>query len=170
MQKETSLNTIVTQTKERKQLEGYRLGVIQKMELKKNRIWVDYPDNPYDHPVPAQLGTPWIGSEELIMFEHKIDSVKIEFLDGNPTKPIIRDLFFSVNEMNRANSKLLEDKRVTVEADEIMLKGKKQITIQCGDTKTIFKADGAKIIQEADQISSSASINNKIKGGSIRLN
>lgn len=72
--------------------------------------------------------------------------------------------------MNRSDSKALEDKRVKVEADEITLKGKKQIIIQCGETKTIFRADGSRIIQEADQITSSANVNNKIKGGSVCLN
>ncbi|MCG8333995.1 MAG: hypothetical protein MJE63_05730 [Proteobacteria bacterium] len=170
MQKETNLLTIVNQTKELKEISGYRLGTIVKMDLNKSLIWVDYADNPYTHPVLAKLGTPWIGSDELTMFKNKIDSVKIEFLEGNPAKPIIRDLFFSVNEMNRSDSKALEDKQVKVEADEIVLKGNKRIIIQCGETKTIFKADGSKIIQEADQITSSAQVTNKIKGGSISLN
>lgn len=68
MQKETNLNTIVNRALELNTIEGFRLGIILKMNLKKNQIWVDYADSPYDYPVLAKLGTPWIGSEELVMF------------------------------------------------------------------------------------------------------
>jgi len=167
---DSALNTILTRTNELEPIEGFRLGTIVKMELEQNRIWVDYDGNPSEKPHLARLGTPWITSEELNLFYHKIDSVKLEFLNGNPTKPIIRDLFYSTNEINRSKSNWLADKVIELEADEIILRSSKRLVLQCGSTKTVYDAERGEITQEADQIKSSANKNNRVKGGTVLLN
>lgn len=170
MHEETSLTKIVDQSIELSGIQGYRLGTIVTIDITKNSIWVDFPDNPFNKPILAQLGTPWISSDELTMFRDKLDCVKLEFLDSNPAKPIIRDLFYSVNQLSRSGSKPFEDNVVEVEADRIILKGKKEVIIQCGETRTIYQAEGSEIVHEAEQIQSSAKTVNRVEGGSILFN
>ncbi|MCG8335443.1 MAG: hypothetical protein MJE63_13045 [Proteobacteria bacterium] len=170
MHKETNHTKIIDHSKELNKIHGYRLGTITTIELTKNRIWVDFPDNPFNKAILAQLGTPWISSDELTVFRDKVDCVKLEFLDNNPAKPVIRDLFYSVNQLNRSGSKPFEDKVVEVEADRIILKGKKEVIIQCGETRTIYQAEGSEIVHEAEQIQSSAKTVNRVEGGSILFN
>ena len=165
-----ALKCVVSQTKELEKIESFRLGTIIKMDLEKNCIWIDFEENPSTKPLLAKLGTPWVSDDELNLFKNRIDTVKLEFLDGNPLKPIIRDLYFSVNEMNKSKSNPLKNKIIEVEADEIILRGRKQIIIQSGDARTVYKAEGAEIIHEAEEIDSSASTSNRIKGGTILLN
>ncbi len=138
--------------------------------MEKNIVWVDYDGNPFAKPLIAKLGTPAISRDELIDFIDRIESVKINFNDGDPAQPIIRDLFFSVSELKEDTSDQLKNRVVEIEADEIILKATKQVIIQSGEARTTYKADGAEIIEEADQIDSSAKLNNRIKGGSILLN
>jgi hypothetical protein len=166
----STLNQIVTRTKALERIESFRLGSIVKTVVEKNQIWIDFDENPFRKPILAKLGSPWISSDELKLFLDKVDSVKLEFLDGNPSQPIIRDLFFSVNDLNRAKVNPNENKVIEVEADEIIFKGRKQITLQSGNAKTILKAEGSEIIQEADRIDSSVETNIRIKGGTVLLN
>ena len=166
----TTLNTILSQVKELERIDHFRLGTIVKLDAENNRIWVDYDGNPLEKPVLAALGTPWVNREELTRFINKIDSVKLDFMEGNPARPVIRDLFFSIKELNSSNSDLLEEDTLTVKASEIVFEATRQITIRCGNTQTIFKAEKSEIIQEADDIKSNGRKNNKIKGGSILLN
>lgn len=167
---DTTLNHILQQTRELEPIGTYRLGTIVKLEPNTNQVWIDYEGNPLAKPLPARLGTAWIGYDELNQFKDKIDSVKIEFLDRHPAKPIIRDIFFSVNAMNRSTLNRFTNKVLEIEADEIILKGNKQITIQSGDAKTVYKAKGAEIVQEANLIVSSADKDHKIHGGTVRIN
>jgi hypothetical protein len=165
-----TLKSIVSQTKELERIDSYRLGTIVKVDLEKNGIWIDYKDNPLKKPVLAKLGTPWVGSEELTFFINRADEVKLEFLNGDPTHPIIKDLFFSVNQMNSSQTKPANTKVMKIEADEIVLNGHQRIVIQSGNARTIYRAEGSQIIQEAEQIESTAVSENRLKGGAVLLN
>lgn len=164
------LENILSQTQELERIEPFRLGTLVRIEPEHNRIWVDYTDNPFNRPVLAKLGTPWVTGEDLIQFQDKVDSIKLEFEGGHPSKPIIRDLLFSVTEMKRSKTDFLKDRVLAIEADEIVLTGKKRVSIICGDTKTIFDARSSEITQHAKQISSTATTSNRIRGSSILLN
>jgi len=164
------LKHIVEQTKELEKIETFRLGVITKVDTVGGQIWVEYDGNPYREPLVAKLGTPWLTIDKLIQFIDRVDSVKLDFLEGDPAKPVIRDLFYSLDEINRSGSDPLTDKKIEIVADEIILRGKTKIIIECGDARTIYLAEGNEIIEEADQIDSSANKNNRMKGGKILLN
>lgn len=165
-----TLKQIICQTRALEKIEGSRLGKLVKVDLEKNQIWIDYEGNPFSKPLLAKLGTPWVSNDELKLFNDRIDAVKLEFSDGNPTQPIIRDLFFSVSAMNRSKSQPLQKKVLVIEAEEIIIKGHKQVTIQSGNAKTVYQSEGAVITQEAEQIDSAADTNLALKGGSILLN
>ena len=151
MHKETNHTKIIDHSKELNKIHGYRLGTITTIELTKNRIWVDFPDNPFNKAILAQLGTPWISSDELTVFRDKVDCVKLEFLDNNPAKPVIRDLFYSVNQLNRSGSKPFEDKVVEVEADRIILKGKKKSSSNAVRPEQSIRQRGRKLFTKQNR-------------------
>ncbi len=64
----------------------------------------------------------------------------------------------------------MKDQIVRIKAKEIILEGEKRVVIKSGDSKTIYQAEGGELIEEANQIESSARITNRIKGGSIAIN
>lgn len=164
-----TLKQVLTQTKVLESIEGSRFGTITKID-NDQKIWIDYAGNPYFKPVLAKLGTPWIEMDELKLFQNRIEAVKIDFMDGNPAKPIIRDLLFSAVDVNRSNSKCLKNDVLEIEAGEIILKGQKKVTIKCGNVQTVYEAESSEITQKADTVNTEARINNKIKGGTIHLN
>ena len=166
----STLTSIVTQTKELDRIDHSRFGTIVKLDSENNLIWVDYDGNPLEKPVLAALGTPWINREDLTRFINRVDKVKLDFLDGNPSKPIIRDLLYSLNQINSSDSDSFTQDLLEIKADEIILKANKQITIQCGNTKTVYNANRSEITHEADEVESKGHRNNKVKGGTIFLN
>ncbi len=164
------LEKIIYRASELDKIEDTRFGTLVKMDTEANKIWVDFEDNPYKKPIVAALGTPWITAEDLHQFADCVESVILSFNEGNLGKPIIRDLFYSLNELNRRKIGLSEGSKIEIEADEIVLKGRTRVTIECGDARTVYRAEGNEIIEEADQIDSSANKTNRIRGGKILLN
>ena len=165
-----TLKKIICQTTELEKIEGSRSGKVVKVDLEKSQIWIDYEGNPFSKPLIAKLGSPWINWQEFNLFKDRIKEVKLDFLDGNPSQPVIRDVFFSISGMTRPESKPLRTKVLKLEADEIIIKGHRQVTIQSGNAKTVYRSEGAEITEEAEQIDSAADTNLTLKGGSILLN
>ncbi len=159
-----TLNTIV---KETQKIETNRKGWITKVDEKNNAVWVDYENNPSASPQLAQLSNPWITLENLKMATKENSVVQIDFENGDASKPVIRDLFYSITDVDR---KPIENRVIRIEAEEIILSGRKRVVIQSGNAKTTYIANGGELIEEADQIDSSADLNYRIKGGTVLIN
>lgn len=147
-----------------------RLGWITKVDEKKDAIWINYQGNPLQVDLLALLGTPFLTLENLKDAESKNMSVEINFKNNDPQKPIIRDIYFSVAELNKKGQQAPKNKTLYIQADRIVLDGTTEVIIKSGDAKTVYQADGNKISDEADRIDSSAKGSNKIKGGIVKVN
>lgn len=103
------------------------------------------------------------GREVLLIFEN-----------GEPSRPIIvgimEDPIEDLVSLEVASPQgKNEEKTVLVDGDNILLKAKQEITLECGKGSITVKKDG-KIIIKGTNILSRASQANKIKGGSVELN
>jgi len=164
---EFSANTV---TKELDRIDTTRLGWIKKLDAETNTIWVDYERNQAQVPLPAKLANPWISWKDLMEAISKEATARIDFEDGNPLKPIIRDIFYSISAIKETHQQSTKKRVIHIEAEEIILKGNKRVVIQSGKAKTTYIAEGGELIEEAEQIDSSASKNQRIKGGKVFLN
>lgn len=170
MKKSVELCRIVSATKEPKPIETFRMGRIVKLDKERDLIWVDYDGNPFQKPLQAKLGTADYGFGQLEAILSKTHSVQIEFIQGDPALPIIREIFFSASMIDLTRNRYSEERVLTLEAEEIVLKGTKRVVIQSGEASTTYRAEGAEIIQDADLVYSSANLSNQIKGGRVVIN
>lgn len=159
-----------TESVQKQKIESSRLGWITTLDLKNNMIFVDYEENPLHKPVEAVLADPRLSLEDLGESEHMIQHLHLKFLDGNPAKPMIKDVLLSTVSLSiqRKNSRI--QKEIHIKADRIVLEADTEVAIKCGKTQTTYFAEGNRILQEADSIDSSATLFQKIRGGKVDVN
>ncbi len=144
------------------------LGQIVRVDRKNELIWISCPEKS-DKEIPTRLGSLYITLEDILNSNQRISLAVVDF--NAPGKwPIIRDVYCSLNESRKTQTSELEGRKIHIKADEIVLEGKQQVTIKSGDTQTMFKAKGGKLIQLANKIRSVAKQENKIQGGAVRIN
>lgn len=171
MKKKTvELYKIIDITAEPENIKGFRMGRIVKLDKESDRIWVDYDGNPFQKPLQAELATALYGFEQLEAILCKTHTVQIGFIQGDPALPVIREIYFSASQIDLAKNRLKEDKVLTLEADEIVLKGKTRVVIQSGEASTTYRAEGAEIVQDADLVYSAGNLSHQIKGGKVSIN
>ncbi len=144
-----------------------RLGWITKIELDSNQIWVDYEENPLGHPQLALLEINF-SLEELKNALSNIKALRVVFFNGDPERPIIRDIFYSITDRQEP----VEDpyKTVHVKSETLILEGTKKLIIKSGGVECTFDAVLGELSFDAENIRSNAKNNYKIKGGSTTLN
>ncbi len=150
-----------------------RLGWIKRVDEKNKTVWVDYEKNPTGALLPAKISNPWITFKILKEALTQNNVTHIDFENGDPQKPMIRDIFFTL--ADRKEEMEMEKipkspKCLHLEADEIILTGRQRIIIQSGNAKTVYNAKGGELIDEAEQIDSNADFNHRIKGGNVIIN
>lgn len=172
MKPKVNITQIVEKTRQitRESVISDRLGKLVRLDVENNRIWVDYDDNPFDKPVLALLGNANLTFENFKEQENVISWLQLRFINGDLTQPVIRDVLYSASCLNRKKDTSPEHQKLHVKADEIILEGKTRITLKCGQTQTTYTADRNEIVEVADQIDSTARINNKLRGGKVSLN
>ena len=138
-------------TEEANHISGIVIGKIVTIDTTGSPI-VDFPCNSNGKPIPAkavlEINKSHTGREVALMFE------------GNSVeKPIIMGLMH------------VPDKTVKILSDgkSEIITAEKELLLQCGESSILLKENGKIVIKGLDIISR-ARRNNKIRGGSVRLN
>ncbi|MCG9684604.1 hypothetical protein L1D31_18890 [Vibrio sp. Isolate23] len=136
-----------------------RIGWIVEVHPEKNRVKVDFENNPFFQPVWASLGRAFTQSEIYMAIDNKLDC-RISFLSEDLTIPTLVDIYIS----------LLEEQELVIKARKITLHAEEQLLIGSGETQTKFSGTDGRITTTAKHVSSSAEKMHKIQGSKVKLN
>lgn len=145
------LDLVAQKTEDTSSIKGIVSGVITHFS-DEMKVYVEFSENTAGEPVAAksiiELSKLDINEEVILMFENE-----------EAHKPVI---------MGKVK-KSYQDLKVEIDGDVKKIKAKEELLLQCGDASILLRKDGKVVIKGVDIISR-ARKNNKIKGGSIRLN
>ncbi|EPQ8265284.1 hypothetical protein HKB31_25045 [Vibrio alginolyticus] len=136
-----------------------RIGWIVEVHPEKNRVKVDFENNPFSQPIWASLGRAFTRSEIFMAIDNKLDC-RISFLSEDLTIPTLVDIYMS----------LLEEQELVVKAKKITLHAEEEVLIGSGETQTKFSGTDGRITTTAKHVSSSAEKIQKIQGSKVKLN
>ncbi len=162
--------SVQTKTVEIDRIEGYRYGTIIKLEKNTQTVWVNYSGNPFKKDLKATIANNKLTYDDLKKAMETTAVIKLIFDDRHPEKPMITDLFYSFLENETVPPTESQTETLHINADQLVLEAKKEIIIKCGDAFIKLKSDGNQLVIEADNIRSSASETNRIRGGNVLLN
>jgi hypothetical protein len=147
-----------------------RIGRICSWDLEQEALWVDYEANPFHKPLPAKLAVYDISFADLKQAVTHAHSVRLEFENGNPERPVIKDIYLSITKLKTAAPSSSLKEQVHIKADEIILEAESRIILKAGDVQTIYNAQAGTLITEATRIDTSATLTHKLKGGAVHVN
>ncbi|MCP3922871.1 MAG: hypothetical protein GY714_09825 [Desulfobacterales bacterium] len=75
-----------------------RFGKI--IEIDGKNVWVDFDGNPMKSPVMAEYDCPHLSIQDLEEVVNSVDVIKIEFKDLALKKPVIKNIYFSIEVVN----------------------------------------------------------------------
>ena len=136
-----------------------RIGWIVEVHPEKNRVKVDFENNPFSQPIWASLGRAFTRSEIFMAIDNKLDC-RISFLSEDLTIPTLVDIYIS----------LLEEQELVVKAKKITLHAEEEVLIGSGEAQTKFSGTDGRITTTAKHVSSSAEKIQKIQGSKVKLN
>lgn len=151
--------------------DGIRLGYVVKVD-RNATILVDFPGNRAG-PLPAMISSS-VDPRELCPSSYPARRIILGFDNSDPCSPIILGFLREPEDQLSASSPNL--KLITDQPEDIVVDGKKlvfranqEIVLHCGKGSVTIRADG-KVIIKGTNVVSRASVTNKIKGGSVRIN
>ncbi|EHV5549690.1 hypothetical protein K0W38_000835 [Vibrio vulnificus] len=136
-----------------------RIGWIVEVHPEKNRVKVDFENNPFSQPIWASLGRAFTRSEIFMAIDNKLDC-RISFLSEDLTIPTLVDIYIS----------LLEEQELVVKAKKIALHAEEEELIGSGEAQTKFSGTDGRITTTAKYVSSRAETIQKIQGSKVKLN
>jgi hypothetical protein len=136
-----------------------RIGWIVEVHPEKNRVKVDFENNPLSQPVWASLGRAFTQSEIYMAIDNKLDC-RISFLSEDLSIPILVDIYIS----------LLEEQELVVKARKITLHAEEEVLIRSGAAQTKYSGADGRITTKAKHVSSIAEKMHKIQGSKVKLN
>lgn len=136
-----------------------RIGWIVEVHPEKNRVKVDFENNPFSQPIWASLGRAFTRSEIFMAIDNKLDC-RISFLSEDLTIPTLVDIYIS----------LLEEQELVVKAKKITLHAEEEVLIGSSEAQTKFSGTDGRITTTAKHVSSSAEKIQKIQGSKVKLN
>ncbi|KIF50926.1 hypothetical protein [Vibrio owensii] len=136
-----------------------RIGWIVEVHPEKNRVKVDFENNPFSQPIWASLGRAFTRSEIFMAIDSKLDC-RISFLSEDLTIPTLVDIYMS----------LLEEQELVVKAKKITLHAEEEVLIGSSEAQTKFSGTDGRITTTAKHVSSSAEKIQKIQGSKVKLN
>lgn len=170
MQKPIKLPIELFNAETNEKIEGFRYGKILEIDEATNTIWVDYADNPLKEQLPAKLASPYLTLDNLREASLRPSIVQLEFIEGDPAKPLVRDIYFSLADQAKEKREEIIEKTVHLKADRIILEGESEVIIKSGNVRSIYKSEEATLVEKADNIRSKARLNNKVQGGAVLIN
>ncbi len=127
---------------------------------------VDYPENKTKRPIPARsiiaLSERDIGRDVVLMFER-----------GDAARPVVMGII--QNPENRQDVKVKTLTEFTgecvtkIDGERLVFDARDEVTLRCGKSSITMTKDG-KVVIKGVKITSRASQENKIKGGSVAIN
>jgi len=140
-------------------------GVIIGKLVEGEGVWVNYPGNPTDSPLPA-IST-------RIVSEHDIGKdVALAFEAGDPYRPIILGFIAHPRPVSKGDAlNKVDDINPTVHIDgeRVTFFAEKEIVLKCGKASITLTKSG-KVLLRGAYLSSRSSGVNRIKGGSVQIN
>ncbi|WP_341659251.1 hypothetical protein [Vibrio sp.] len=136
-----------------------RFGHIKSIHSDNNHLIIDFEGNPSQEPVLAPIGRPFTRAQINMAIDNQLDC-RIEFMEGDLSAPIVRDIYFS----------LMAKDELIISAERVILEGKEEVVIGSGSAKTKLSGNDGRITTEADYITSNAQKSNKIQGEKVTLN
>ncbi len=172
------INNRTVETVELERIEGHHYAEIVRIDRENGFIWIDYPGNPLNRELPAEITDNNISVQSILNKPLLPKLVKIEFYNGNPTFPLIREIYYAAAEEkteSESSTEIVktveeEEKTIRIKATRIILEADEEVIIKSGNAKTIYRAEDGKIVEEADDIESEAKLNYRLKGGSVLIN
>lgn len=113
-----------------------RIGWIVEVHPEKNRVKVDFENNPFSQPIWASLGRAFTRSEIFMAIDNKLDCC-ISFLSEDLTIPTLVDIYIS----------LLEEQELVVKAKKITLHAEEEVLIGSGEAQTKFSGTDGVLLQ-----------------------
>lgn len=136
-----------------------RLGQIKQIHPDNGQINVDFEGNPAGEPVWASIGRAFSRAQINLAIDNEL-ACKIEFMNTDPSLPILTDIYFS----------LLEHKSLIIKAEKLVLEGTQSVTVKSNNTSTHYDGRSGRITTKAEYITSQAEKTQKIKARKIDLN
>lgn len=170
MQKPIKLPIELLNSETYDKIEGFRYGKILDIDEDTDTIWVDYADNPLKEQLPAKLASPFLTIDNLREASQRPSIVQLEFIEGDPAKPLVRDIYFSLADQAKEKREKIIEKTVHLKADRIILEGESEVIIRSGNVSSIYKSKEGKLIEKATDIKSTAKRNSRLQGGAVLIN
>lgn len=164
------LTTLIVESDRNKKITGFRYGKILDVDENSDTIFVDYAENPLKERLRAKLASPYLTLDDLKEATHRPAVVQLDFIEGDPSKPLVRDIYFSLADQVREKKEEIVEKTVHLKADRLILEGTTEVIIQSGGVRSVYKASEGKLTEEAEKIRSSANRSHRIQGGSVLIN
>ena len=166
--KKTEVLTKIIEKSRPDQPSNYQYGRIKHIDEQDDIIHVSLDKNEGEI-VPAKLANPCLSIEDLKLAIERASLVTVDFntLDGHA---VVRDIYFSLTDEKKNEKSKGQGETLHIAADKVIIEGKQEVMIKCGESKTVYLARNNKIKHEADKIHSSAKEWNKVQGSSVAIN
>lgn len=163
-------STSINASADDNQINGIIIGELFSVtdETAGQKIFVNYPGNPYTTPLLAMTIVKLNGADAG-------KQVVLSFDQGNPLRPVIMGMLQNtespVEQLAFDVSKELGSKQLqaNLDGDQVTLTADKEIVLQCGKSSITLTKAGKIIIRGEYLLSRSTGVN-KIKGGSVQIN
>ncbi|MCP4296544.1 MAG: hypothetical protein GY786_13150, partial [Proteobacteria bacterium] len=141
-EKKTVLQTILNEEKNepKAQINDICCGRIVKIDFENDIIWVDHNNNSSGRPIAAELASPFVTLKHLKRTSFIANKVQLDFKNGDPLQPVIRDIFFSINDLELNKDRKIVEETLHIKADRIILEGASEVIIRSGDVKTTYSS------------------------------
>ena len=136
-----------------------RFGQIKQIHPDSQQVSVDFEDNPAGEPIWASIGRPFSRAQINLAIDNQLEC-KIEFMNSDPSLPILRDIYFSC----------LDKRELVIKAEKVVLEGSKSVTLQSNKASTHYDGRSGRVTTKAQYITSQAEKTQKIKARKIDLN
>ena len=136
-----------------------RFGLIKQIHPDSQQVSVDFEDNPAGEPIWASIGRPFSRAQINLAIDNQLEC-KIEFMNSDPSLPILRDIYFSY----------LDKRELVIKAEKVVLEGSKSVTLQSNKASTHYDGRSGRVTTKAQYITSQAEKTQKIKARKIDLN
>ena len=136
-----------------------RVGQIKQVHSDNKQVLIDFDGNPAGEPIWASSGGNFTPQQLGLAIKNQLDC-KIEFMNMDPSLPILRDILVSC----------FDKRSLTLKAEKVVLEGTKEVTVRSQHTFTHYDGRSGRVTTQAETITSQAEKSNKIKARKVSLN
>ena len=145
-----------------RRVSGHRIGTLRRAP---QGLKVDYPDNPHGW-LPARTTLPKEAFTDIAAGQTR--QALLLFEDERSDRPIVIALL-PAQELAPAPAPPAQDITATVDGQRVVLDGRDEIVLRCGEASITLRRNGRVVIRGAYVETRSRGVN-RIKGGSVQIN